>query len=96
MQSGSQPVCPAIEKTQRRIRHNDAMYTFRSALLFFASLQLACLAPLVHAAELPAAFTSALKQAGIPLDHVAVLVQPLGAPEPVLSLNAEALICRFT
>ncbi|HEY9099741.1 MAG TPA: D-alanyl-D-alanine carboxypeptidase/D-alanyl-D-alanine-endopeptidase [Thiobacillus sp.] len=44
------------------------------------------------AAALPAAFTAALKQAGIPLDHVAVLVQPLDAPEPVLSLNAEAAL----
>ncbi len=42
-----------------------------------------------RAADLPPAFTAALKQAGIPLDHVAVLLQPLDAAEPVLSLNAE-------
>ncbi|WP_237763308.1 D-alanyl-D-alanine carboxypeptidase/D-alanyl-D-alanine-endopeptidase [Thiobacillus denitrificans] len=45
-----------------------------------------------HAAGLPAVFTDALKQAGIPLDHVAVVVQPLDAAAPVLSHNAEAAL----
>ncbi|MBS1220273.1 MAG: peptidase D-Ala-D-Ala carboxypeptidase [Proteobacteria bacterium] len=44
------------------------------------------------AAELPAAFTAALKEAGIPLDHVAVVAQPLEATEPLLSHNAEAAL----
>ncbi len=46
----------------------------------------------VHAADLPAAFTSALKQAGIPLSNVAVVVQALDAAEPVLAHNAEAAL----
>ena len=45
-----------------------------------------------HAARLPPAFTAALEQAGIPLDHVAVVVQPLDAARPVLSHNAEAAL----
>ena len=44
------------------------------------------------AVALPESFTAALKQAGIPLDHVAVMVQPVDASEPVLSLNAEAAL----
>ena len=75
-----------------RIRHNDAMHAFRTAPLFFAGLLLSGLAFSVHAVELPAAFTSALRQAGIPLDHVAVRVQPLDAAEPTLSHNAEAAL----
>ncbi|MGA9165345.1 MAG: D-alanyl-D-alanine carboxypeptidase/D-alanyl-D-alanine-endopeptidase [Thiobacillus sp.] len=55
-----------------------------------AGLLIAGLFVSARAAELPAAFTDALRQAGIPLDHVAVLVQPLDAAEPVLSLNADA------
>ncbi|MEQ1661643.1 MAG: D-alanyl-D-alanine carboxypeptidase/D-alanyl-D-alanine-endopeptidase [Thiobacillus sp.] len=42
------------------------------------------------AAELPAAFTAALKYADIPLDHVALVVQPLDAPAPILSHQSEA------
>jgi D-alanyl-D-alanine carboxypeptidase/D-alanyl-D-alanine-endopeptidase (penicillin-binding protein 4) len=45
-----------------------------------------------RAAALPASFTAALAQAGIPLSHVAVLVQPLDAAAPVLSHNAEAAL----
>jgi len=45
-----------------------------------------------RAAGLPAAFTSELKQAGIPLDHVAVVVQPLDAKKPLLSHNAGAAL----
>ena len=59
---------------------------------FFAGLLIAGFAVSVRAAELPAAFISALEQAGIPLDHVAVRVQPLDAAEPVLSHNAEAAL----
>jgi len=54
------------------------------------SLLLVCIAVSAHAAELPAAFTAALKQADIPLEHVAVMVQVLDAPEPALSHNAGA------
>ena len=45
-----------------------------------------------HAADLPAGFTAALKQAGIPLRNVAIVVQPLDAVEPVLAHNAEAAL----
>ena len=58
--------------------------TFLSALLLAGSIFSA------HAADLPIPFVTALKQAGIPLDHVAVVVQPLDAAEPVLGHNAEA------
>jgi D-alanyl-D-alanine carboxypeptidase/D-alanyl-D-alanine-endopeptidase (penicillin-binding protein 4) len=68
------------------------MPTFRIACRLFAGLLLAGLVVSAHAAELPAAFTAALKQAGIPLDHVAVVVQPLDAAAPVLSHNAEAAL----
>lgn len=46
----------------------------------------------VSAAALPAAFTAALAEAGIPTDHVAVVVQPLDAAAPLLSHNAEAAL----
>jgi D-alanyl-D-alanine carboxypeptidase/D-alanyl-D-alanine-endopeptidase (penicillin-binding protein 4) len=62
------------------------------AFRFLAGLLLAGLVVSAHAAGLPAAFTSALKQAGIPLDRVAVLVQPLDGPEPLLSHNAGAAL----
>lgn len=64
----------------------------RSATRFLFGLLLAGLVVSAPAADLPAAFIAALKQAGIPLDHVAVLVQQLDAAEPVLSLNAEAAL----
>jgi len=57
-----------------------------------AGLLLAGLVVFAHAARLPAVFTAALKQAGIPLDHVAVVVQPLDSSAPVLSHNAEAAL----
>jgi len=76
----------------RRIRHNDVMYSFRIAFLLLAGLLLSGLAIPARAAELPAAFTLALRQAGIPLDHVAVRVQLLDAAEPMLSHNAEAAL----
>jgi len=76
----------------RGIRHNDAMCSFRIAFLFLAGPLLSGFAAPVHAAELPATFTLALTQAGIPLEHVAVSVQSLDAAEPMLSHNAEAAL----
>ncbi len=64
----------------------------RIATQFLAGLLFAGLVVSVRAAELPAAFTDALKQAGTPLDHVAVVVQPLDDREPLLSHNAEAAL----
>ena len=66
------------------------MPTARTTFRFLAGLLIAGLVVSACAADLPASFTSALKQAGIPLDHVAVVVQPLDAVEPVLSYHAEA------
>ncbi len=54
------------------------------------ALLLAGLAVAARASELPAAFTAALKRAGIPPGHVAVVVQALDAPQPELSHNADA------
>ena len=68
------------------------MMPFRIARHLFAGVLLPCLVASAHAIGLPAAFTDALKQAGIPLDHVAVVVQPLDAAAPVLSHNAEAAL----
>jgi D-alanyl-D-alanine carboxypeptidase/D-alanyl-D-alanine-endopeptidase (penicillin-binding protein 4) len=64
----------------------------RIASQFLAGLLFAGLLVSARAAELPAAFTDALKQAGIPLDHVAVVVQPLDEKAPLLSHNAEAAL----
>lgn len=44
----------------------------------------ACVLP-ARAAPLPAAFKAALREAGIPLDAVALVVQPVDAAHPVLS-----------
>ena len=74
------------------IRHNGVMSSTRIASRLLAGLLIAGLAVSARAAELPAAFTLALEQAGIPLDHVAVRVQPLDAAEPLLSHNAEAAL----
>ncbi|OHE62201.1 MAG: D-alanyl-D-alanine carboxypeptidase/D-alanyl-D-alanine-endopeptidase [Thiobacillus sp. GWE1_62_9] len=68
------------------------MPTARIAHRFFAGLLLAGLVVSARAAELPAVFTAALKQAGIPLGHVAVMVQPLDGTAPLLSHNAEAAL----
>lgn len=62
----------------------------RIVFQFAAALLIAGLLVHARAADLPAAFAAALTQAGIPLDHVAVVVQPLDAAQPVLSHNAEA------
>jgi D-alanyl-D-alanine carboxypeptidase/D-alanyl-D-alanine-endopeptidase (penicillin-binding protein 4) len=45
-----------------------------------------------RADALPDAFVSALHQAGIPLTHVAAVVQPLDAATPLISHNAEAAL----
>lgn len=75
-------------------RHNGAMPLAWIFLRLATALLLAGLVTSAHASELPAAFIDALKQANIPLDHVAVVVQPLDAlvdtPEPLLAHNAEA------
>jgi D-alanyl-D-alanine carboxypeptidase/D-alanyl-D-alanine-endopeptidase (penicillin-binding protein 4) len=68
------------------------MPTARLAHRFLAGLLLAGLIVSVHAAELPDVFTAALKQAGIPLSHVAVMVQPLDGATPLLSHNTEAAL----
>jgi D-alanyl-D-alanine carboxypeptidase/D-alanyl-D-alanine-endopeptidase (penicillin-binding protein 4) len=64
----------------------------RTALRLLAGLLLAGLVISARAAGLPPTFTSALKQAGIPLASVAVVVQPLDAAEPALSHNAGAAL----
>jgi D-alanyl-D-alanine carboxypeptidase/D-alanyl-D-alanine-endopeptidase (penicillin-binding protein 4) len=64
----------------------------RAAFRFLAGLLLAGLVVSARATEFPVAFTSALKQAGIPLRNVAVVVQALDAAEPVLVHNAEAAL----
>lgn len=68
------------------------MPSARIACRFLAGLLLAGLVVSARAAGLPAAFTAALKAAGIPLDHVAVVVQPLDAAVPALNHNAEAAL----
>ena len=68
------------------------MPTARIVSRLLAGLLLAGQVVSAAAAGLPAAFTAALKQAAIPLDHVAVVVQPLDAAAPVLSHNAEAAL----
>ena len=72
------------------LRHNRPMLLSRMTRHLAHALLLASLAISAGAAELPPAFIAALLEADIPLDHVAVLVQPLDAPEPQLSHNIEA------
>jgi D-alanyl-D-alanine carboxypeptidase/D-alanyl-D-alanine-endopeptidase (penicillin-binding protein 4) len=79
-------------KRPHRIRHNGGMLFAPIASRFIARLLIAGLAVHGHAADLPAVFTDALKKAGIPLDHVAVVVQPLDETAPLLSHNAEAAL----
>jgi serine-type D-Ala-D-Ala carboxypeptidase/endopeptidase (penicillin-binding protein 4) len=62
----------------------------RIVLRLAVALLFASLAVSARAAGLPAAFTTALKQAGIPADHVAVLIQPLDTAAPALTHNADA------
>lgn len=65
---------------------------FRVVSCFLFGLLLAGLPGAAHAGSLPAIFTTALQQAGIPLDHVAVVVQPLDADKPLISHNADAAL----
>ncbi|MFP5404676.1 MAG: D-alanyl-D-alanine carboxypeptidase/D-alanyl-D-alanine-endopeptidase [Gammaproteobacteria bacterium] len=57
-----------------------------------SGLLLATLAAAARADALPDTFVDALSQAGIPLTHVAVVVQPLDSATPRLSHNAEAAL----
>jgi len=50
-------------------------------------LLLACVAP-AYAATLPLTFTRALHDAGIPLDAVSLIIQPVDATQPILSHRA--------
>ncbi len=68
------------------------MSSVRVLLHFLAGLLLAGLFVSARADGLPAAFTDALNQAGIPLGRVAVVVQPLDAKAPVMAHNAEAAL----
>ena len=61
-------------------------------LRLLSGLLLAALAASARAEALPDAFVGALSQAGIPLTHVAVVVQPLDAATPRVSHNAEAAL----
>lgn len=63
-----------------------------AAFRFFTGLLFAALVVTARAAGLPAGFVAALDQAGIPLDHVAVVVQALDEPAPILSHNADAAL----
>lgn len=68
-----------------------AQYFLRRVLLCLPVVLLlagAVSAVSVWAAPLPAPFLSALRQAGIPLDAVALIVQPVDAPQAVMSSNA--------
>ena len=64
----------------------------QTVLRFLSCLLIAGCVASAYAEPLPDAFTAALKQADIPLDHVAVVVQPLDAAEPLLSHNAAAAL----
>jgi len=73
----------------RHAGHNDAM----RLLNVFAKILIGwCATVLVQAADLPPAFVAALARAEIPLDHVAVVVQPLDAETPWLSHQADAAL----
>ncbi len=64
----------------------------RSLFLFKWCLAGWLAAAAVHAAALPPDFVAALQRADIPLDHVAVVVQPLDADTPWLTHQAEAAL----
>ncbi|MBW8370523.1 MAG: D-alanyl-D-alanine carboxypeptidase/D-alanyl-D-alanine-endopeptidase [Thiobacillus sp.] len=68
------------------------MFSVRISPRFIVGLLFAGLVVSARAAGFPVAFTDALNQAGIPLSHVAVVVQPLDAAAPALSHNAEAAL----
>lgn len=56
----------------------------RALLVFFCLFAVAS----ARAAELPSAFVAALQRAGIPLDRVALVVEPVESGEPLLSHQA--------
>lgn len=68
------------------------MFSASACFRFLAGLALALFAASAQAVALPGTFTDALRQAGIPLDHVAVVVQPVDGGAPLLSHNAEAAL----
>lgn len=61
-------------------------------LRLLSGLLLAALALSARAEALPETFVGALRQADIPLSHVALMVQPLDAQTPLVSHNAEAAL----
>lgn len=62
----------------------------RILLHFTTGLLIAGLVFSARAAALPPSFTAALQQAGIPLSHVSVMIQPLDAERVHLSHNPDA------
>lgn len=68
------------------------MSCVRPLLRLLPALPCLVLGVLAHAEALPDSFTAALQQAGIPLTHMAVVVQPLDAAAPLISHNAEAAL----
>ncbi|OJZ17579.1 MAG: D-alanyl-D-alanine carboxypeptidase/D-alanyl-D-alanine-endopeptidase [Thiobacillus sp. 65-29] len=63
-----------------------------AAFRLLAGLLLVALALGARGAELPVPVVAALAEAGIPLSRVAVVVQPLGTSEALLSHNADAAL----
>lgn len=80
----------ALSEPAILFRHNGKMPIDRIFLRLATALLLVNLVGSAHAADLPAAFIDALKQADIPLDHVAVVIQPLDETEPLVAHNADA------
>ena len=68
------------------------MSCLRPLLRLLSALPVLAAAVLAHAQTLPDSVTAALREAGIPLTHVAVVVQALDAAAPLLSHNAEAAL----
>lgn len=68
------------------------MSCLRPLLRLLSALPVLAAAVLAHAQTLPDSVTAALREAGIPLTHVAVVVQALDAAAPLLSYNAEAAL----
>lgn len=75
--------------SQHPTGHNGAM----RSLYFFGNILIGwCVAAWVQAAALPPAFVAALARADVPLDHVALVVQPLDADAPWLAHQANAAL----
>lgn len=68
------------------------MVSRRIAMQLLSGVLLAGLAVSVRAAPLPETVVAALRAAGIPPTHVAVVVVPLDAPQPLVSHNAEVAL----